>query len=258
MPFATLALTRRPPLAEVRLSRPERANPIDVRFLDELDETAATLSDDADVRAVLLTAEGDVFSSGWDLSAVGEEAMRAARAHIGERLPFRCLELLPQPVIACLEGNATGAGLELALACDVRIAAEGVTLALPEVALGFLPSAGGTQRLPRIAGRGKALEMILLGEPVDAAAALGCGLVNAVVPREEVRGVAEKLAGAIASRGPLAVRYAKEAVLRGLDMPLEQALRYETDLTVILQTTADRAEGVRAFLDKRAPEFRGE
>ena len=121
-----------------------------------------------------------------------------------------------------------------------------------------MPSAGATQRLPRLVGRGKASEMILLGEQLDAAAALACGLVSAVVPAGELHAHGRALAERIAAQGPIAVRYAKEAVLRGLDMPLEQALRYETDLTVILQTTADRAEGVRAFLEKRPADLRGE
>ncbi len=120
-----------------------------------------------------------------------------------------------------------------------------------------MPCGGGTQRLPRLVGRAKAAEMILLGQSLDAAAALACGLVNRVAPRGEARAAAERLARTMASRGPLALRYAKEAINRGLDMPLEQALRYETDLTVILQTTRDRAEGVRAFLEKRPPRFEG-
>jgi enoyl-CoA hydratase len=171
--------------------------------------------------------------------------------------PFGCLAELPQPVVCAINGDAFGAGLELALACDVRIASEGASFALPDISLGLLPVAGGTQRLPRLVGRGKALEMVLTGEPVDAQEALRIGLVGAVAPPEVLATVAEAVASRIAERGPLAVRYAKEAVSRGIDMPLEQSLRYETDLTVILQTTEDRAEGVKAFLEKRRPEFKG-
>jgi enoyl-CoA hydratase len=160
-------------------------------------------------------------------------------------------------VVCAINGDAIGAGLELALACDVRIAADGATLSVPEVSLGLLPLAGGTQRLPRLIGRGKALEMILTGEPIDTQEALRVGLVSAVVPRERLLAEAEAIASRIAERGPLAVRYAKEAIARGLEMPLEQALRFETDLTIILQTTEDRAEGVRAFLEKRKAEFKG-
>jgi enoyl-CoA hydratase/carnithine racemase len=162
-----------------------------------------------------------------------------------------------QPVICAVNGDATSAGLELALACDLRIAAEGARFSLPETASGLLPMAGGSQRLPRLVGRGEALRLLLLAEPIDAAEALRIGLVSAVVPGERLLAEAEALAFRLASRGPIALRYAKEAVRRGLEQPLDQALRFETDLTVILQTTEDRAEGVRAFLEKREPRFRG-
>jgi enoyl-CoA hydratase/carnithine racemase len=247
MRFETLAVARRGPVAEIRLNRAARGNPIDAPFLAELAVATAQIHEDPSTLAVLLTADGACFSSGH---AAGDDGA-------GDLLPFRCLELMAQPVIAVIEGDATGAGLELALACDMRIAAEDALLALPDVATGRMPSSGATQRLPRLVGRAKAAEMILLGEPLSGAVAVACGLVNHIAARGQVRADAERLAATIASRGPLAVRYAKEAMLRGLDMPLDQALRYETDLTVILQTTADRAEGVRAFLEKRPPKFEG-
>jgi len=252
MRFDTIAISRHGPVAEIRLNRPARRNPIDRPFLDDLDAAAAMLHDDASVSVVLLSAEGAVFSAG---RVTGAAALDEAPAR--DALPFRCLETMAQPVIALVEGDALGAGLELALACDVRIAADRATFALSGLAAGSMPRAGGTQRLPRLVGRAKAAEMILLGEALNAAAALACGLVNHVAPAAEARAAAERLAQAMASRGPLALRYAKEAINRGLDMPLEQALRYETDLTVILQTTHDRAEGVRAFLEKRPPRFEG-
>jgi enoyl-CoA hydratase len=162
-----------------------------------------------------------------------------------------------QPVIAVIEGDAREEGLELALACDIRIASDEAVLRHGAVAAGRLPAWGATQRLPRLAGRGAAAAMILLGEPLRASDAARCGLVNMISPRAEVRAAAHRLASVMASRGPLALRYAKEAMRHGLDMPLEQALRYETDLTVILQTTHDRREGVQAFLQKRPPRFSG-
>jgi len=247
--FTTFNVERRGRVAEIRMARPDRGNPIDARFLDELDAAAQALHDDPEVSAVLLTAEGDVFSSGRLADAEGMAEPR--------RLPFRALETVCPPIIAVIEGDAIGAGLELALACDLRIAAEEAMLALPDVAMGVAPAGGATARLPRIAGRGLAAEMILLSARVDGRRALACGLVNEALPRPGVRQRAEQIAGDIAHQGPIAVRYAKEAIVRGLDMPLEQALRYETDLTIILQTTADRAEGVRAFLEKRPPQFEG-
>ena len=250
MRYETIVIERRGAIAEVRLNRPERGNPVDARFLDELDAACAAIHDDAAVRCVLLTAAGDHFSHGWDT-----DAPPPARR---EPSPFRSLELMGQPVIACVQGGAIGAGLELALACDVRIAAEGAMFALPDVEMGMVPRAGGTQRLPRLVGPAKAAELVLLGGTLDVGAALACGLVNHVTPRDALLAAAERMAGRIAEQGPLAVRYAKEAMQRGMDMPLDQALRFETDLTVILQTTADRAEGVAAFLEKRSPEFTGE
>jgi enoyl-CoA hydratase/carnithine racemase len=156
-----------------------------------------------------------------------------------------------------VNGPAISGGLELALACDIRIAAPTAAFSLPEVTQGAIPGGGGTQRLPRIVGRAKALDMVLTGRTLDADEALRCGLVTSVADDEDCTAEAISLAGRIAERGPLAVRYAKEAVHRGTEMPLEQALRYETDLTVILQTTNDRAEGVRAFVEKRKPQFDG-
>ena len=254
MKYSTIAVSHTAPIAEIRLNRPDRGNPIDGQLLDEIDAAVDEIDNDPSVLAVLLTAEGEVFSHGWEDNA-SEFAASAVREN--HRLPFRSLELMGQPVIACVEGDAIGAGLELALACDVRVAAEGVMLAMPDVAVGGMSALGGTQRLPRLVGRSLAASMILLGEPIDAQRGLTCGLVNDVVPRGEVRPRAIALAERIAAQGPVAVRYAKEAMARGLDMPLEQALRYETDLTVILQTTADRAEGVRAFMEKRKPRFEG-
>lgn len=254
MRYETITISQHGPIAEIRLNRPARGNPIDWRFLDDLAAATGEIHDDAAVLAVLLTAEGDVFSSGSDSANDGDGATHALAESVP---PFRCLELMGQPVIAVIEGAATGAGLELALACDVRFAAEDSLLSFPDVSTGIVPSGGATQRLPRLIGRARAAEMILLGEPVTGAAAASWGLVNHATPRKDVRAAAIAFASKIAERGPVAVRYAKEAMLQGLDMPLDQALRYETDLTVILQTTADRAEGVRAFIEKRPPKFEG-
>ena len=240
----TLALDLRPPMAEIRLTRGTQANPIDQALIDELASAIARISDDPAINCVLLTAEGPAFSRGCTSAA-------------GAAPSFRNLELMPQPAVAVIEGPAEGAGLELALACDLRIASERATFALPQISERAVPSSGATQRLPRLIGRARAAQMILAGEQVDAATAFAWGLVNAVTAAGDAVAQAERRAAAICARGPLAVRYAKEAIARGLDMPLDQALRYETDLTVILQTTADRAEGVRAFLDKRTSRFEG-
>jgi enoyl-CoA hydratase/carnithine racemase len=247
-------------IALLTLCRPEDGNSLDAALVHELARACESLAADDSLRAVLLAAEGDIFSRGWDWEALlGEttDPVAALRSRGIPPDPFGCLAGLPQPVICALNGDAIGAGLELALACDVRIAAEGARFSLPEVSLGLLPLAGATQRLPRLIGRGRALEMILTGDTVSADDAPHIGLVSAVVPRDRLLAEAEAIASRIAERGPLAVRYAKEAVSRGLEMPLEQALRFETDLTIILQTTEDRAEGVKAFLGKQKPDFKG-
>lgn len=263
MPEPSLTLEKRGPIAHLALARPERGNLIDGEVVRALRDACDTLRDDPNVRAVVLTGKGDVFSGGWDWAALagesasGEDLLEDARLHglLGD--PFGRLAELPQAVICAINGDALGGGLALALACDIRITSEGARLGLPETQMGLLPMGGAMQRLVRLAGRGTALQMALTAEPLTADDALRAGIVSAVAPRDRLLSDAEALAQRIAEVGPLAVRYAKEAVLRGVDMPLEQALRFETDLTIILQTTEDRAEGVRAFLEKRRPEFKG-
>lgn len=255
-----LSLDRRGPTAFLTLGRSATRNAIDGSMLLGLADACQAIAADGEVRAVVLSAVGDVFSSGWDwedLVAGAPDPAAALRRRGLPGDPFGCLAGLPLPVVCALNGDALDAGLELALACDIRIAAEGARLGFPQTGMGLLPLAGGAQRLARLAGRGKAIEILLTGEPIDAREALRCGLVSAVAPRERLRAETEAIASRIAGRGPLATRYAKEAVSRGIDMPLEQALRFETDLTIILQTTEDRAEGVRAFLEKRKPDFKG-
>jgi enoyl-CoA hydratase/carnithine racemase len=160
-------------------------------------------------------------------------------------------------VIAAISGDVIGQGLELALACDLRIASETSHFGLPQIKTGHLPSDGGTQRLSRLVGRGKGLEMILTGEIIDAQEALRIGLVNKVVPKKDLMEVTMKMAQEMASRGPIALRYIKEAIYKGMDMTLEQGLRLEADLYLILHTTKDRTEGIQAFRGKRKPKFEG-
>lgn len=258
MTYRTLTLEKKGHLAYVSLCRPAEGNVFNQQALSELAAAAAAINDDPNSYVAILTGEGDVFCSGWDVSRIADETpMEWARRErvLGDSFSF--LGRLSRPVVAAVNGDALSAGLELALACDVRICSENARFGLPETGFGLLPMAGGTQRLPRVVGRAKALEMVLTGEIIDAAEALRIGLVSKVVPKARLFAEAEALAEEIAHRGPLAVRYAKEAVQRGVEMPLEQALRFETDLTIILQTTEDRAEGVRAFLEKRDPHFKG-
>ncbi len=256
MSYRTLALERRGHVAWIRLARPERGNPVDRVFLDELEEACDAVNDDREAYVAVLTADGDVFSRGWDLPP-STNTLAELMAVVRGQPPFAGVDRMGPPVIAAVNGDAAGAGLELALACDIRVAAEGARFSLPETSFGLLPMAGGTQRLPRLIDAGSAMEMILAGRELDAAEALRTGLVTHVAPRQRLDRLAEDIANTIAGRGPIAVRYAKEALRRGLEMPLTEALRFETDLTILLQTTEDRAEGVRAFTEKRRPRFQG-
>ncbi|MBM4433451.1 MAG: hypothetical protein FJ025_05565, partial [Chloroflexi bacterium] len=163
---------------------------------------------------------------------------------------------IPQPVIAAINGDALGEGLELALACDIRLASKEVKLGFHQLAQGFIPTDGGTQRLPRIVGKGKALELILTAETISAEEAFEIGLVNKVVSKENLASEMEALAQTLAGKAPIALRYVKEAVNKGLDLTLEQGLRLEADLYFLLHTTSDRSEGITAFLQKRRPDFK--
>lgn len=247
MDFHTLRLQIDGPIARITLARPDTANRIDERMLRELSDACEAIAADDAVCVTLLSADGPDFCTGWDASVSNVPALD----------PFGALAALPAPVVATINGAAISAGLELALACDVCIAADNARFALPEVSEGTLPRAGGSQRLPRVVGRTVASQMLLLGDELDAQAAYRAGLISRVVPAEQLATEAEALCQRIAAHGPLALRYAKEAVHHGSELSLDQALRYELDLSVILQTTYDRTEGVQAFMEKRPPKFEG-
>jgi len=216
----------------------------------ELSDLRSEIAWDDDLRVLLFKGYED---RGFDLEppqdpAEGEIAFYSITHEIAE---------FEKPVVSPIGGHALGWGLELALTADIRIASETSRLGLPQITLGQLPWEGGTQRLPRAIGRAKALEMVLTGESIDAAEAYRIGLVHRVLPASEVTQEAMTLAQAMASKGPLALRYAKEAVNKGMDMTLLQGLRLEADLYCILQTTADRTEGIRAYQQKKTPVFKG-
>ncbi|MGI8551067.1 MAG: enoyl-CoA hydratase/isomerase family protein [Dehalococcoidia bacterium] len=257
MPLQTLVLDLRPPLAIVTLNRPERNNRIDRQMIEELRSVVTDFGDEGLIRAVIITGTDAVFSAGWDSELLLDVRLLPQRRDASLATGFQFLADAPLPVIAAVNGEALSAGFELALACDLRVAASTARFGFPETIDDRLPMAGGTQRLARIAGRAMALELILTGESIDAPTAFGRGIVTVVTAGDTLLDEAIRLASLIASRGPIAVRLGKEAIHQGLDMPLEQALRYETDLTVLLQTTHDRAEGVQAFVEKRSPRFEG-
>lgn len=247
MAYETIVYDKKEPIASITLNRPRTGNAIDAQMATELAEVCRGINQDEEISAVILKAAGGVFSSGsepQDWEAGGQASGAIAS--------------LERVVIAAINGDAIGQGLEMALACDIRIAADGAGFCLPHTSYGMIPSGGGTQRLPRLVGKGKALEMVLTAEPIDAAEAFRIGLVNKVVSSEELLSAAEEMAKGTITKGPISLRYAKEAVNKGLDLTLEQGLRLEADLYFLIQTTDDRMEGIRAFLEKRPPQFKGE
>ena len=260
MELINIRVEKRPPLAVVTLDRPKALNAIDGATLTELETVFEELAGDPGIRVVLLTgAGGRAFAAGADIRELAALAAAESRAFAlrGQGV-FRRIETLGKPVIACVQGFALGGGCELAMACTVRIAAQDARFAQPEVKLGIIAGYGGTQRLPRLVGRGAALKILLTGAIIDAPEALRIGLVDEVVPAAELMTRAEALAMEIAANAPLAVTATLRAVDEGLNLPLDLALLREADGFHDLCSTSDKAEGTAAFLEKRAPQWRGE
>ena len=249
-PFKTLQSHRRGPQLRIALNRPRAANRVNTQMALELAELAEAANRDDAIRVVVLSGRGRTFSSGWEAVRVrtsDQQSLQAAAA----------IARIEKPVVAAINGDAVGQGLELALAADLRIAARGARLGMPHLSRGAIPWDGGTQRLPRLIGRAKALEMLLTGEVIDAEEARRIGLVSQVVEPEDLNAVVDQVADQIARAAPIAARYAKEAVARATDIPLDDGMRLEADLSILLHSTKDRAEGIRSFLERRQPRFRG-
>jgi enoyl-CoA hydratase/carnithine racemase len=259
MSYETIVWEAAEGVATLTLNRPEVHNAMNERMRRELTECFGALVADDEVRVVVVTGAGErAFSAGADIREFVEPQAPTRFRETRRRVDFRQLmDRCPQPIIAAIRGYAFGGGLELALACDIRVAGDDARLGLTEVDLAIIPGGGGTQRLPRLVGRGKALEMILTGARLDAREALRIGLVERVVPAAQVRAAALELAKTLAAKAPVALRYAKEAVAKGLELPLADGIRLENDLSTLLRTTEDRIEGARAFLEKRKPRFTG-
>jgi enoyl-CoA hydratase/carnithine racemase len=261
----TIRFERAGRLAILTIDRPEVHNALDFEASDALVDAWIRFRDDDDLRVAILTgAGGRAFCSGADLRGVGDfyrSLTSAQRLRRSEQMPgiggiTRNLAI-DKPVVAAVNGHCLAGGLEVALACDLRIASENATFGLPEVTRGILPGAGGTQRLPRLVGPARALDLILTGRRIDAQEALRIGLVNRVVPLGELRDQARAVANVIAGNAPLAVRAAKAAVWRGLDLTLDEGLRLEQLLAEPVRQSEDAQEGPRAFLEKRKPEWKG-
>jgi len=245
MAYSTVIYTKKQHVASVVLNRPGEGNAVDGRMAQELAEVCELINRDDDVYAATLTGRGGAFCRGVE---VGSDIYRNAASIAG----------IEKPIIAAINGDALGEGLEIALAGDIRLVSTKARLGLSQITQGRMPSDGGTQRLARIVGRGKAMELLLTGDIISADEALEMGLVSRVVPPEALEEETQELAETIAGKGPIALRYLKEAVNKGMDMTLEQGLRLEADLYFLLHTTADRTEGIKAFREKRKPEFKGE
>ena len=245
MPYRTVKYAKQSHIARLTLNRPSAGNAVDGIMDGEIADICREINADDEIYIVVITGAGPDFCRGVESGSEGTFHPAASLAGID------C------PVIASVNGDALGIGLEMALSCDIRIASDRARFSLPQLAEAHLPADGGTQRLPRIVGPGKALELLLTANTFTAAEALEIGLVSKVVPADALAVETQKLAETVASRGPLALRYLKEAVNKGMDATLEQGLRLEADLYFLLHTTADRTEGINAFREKRPPRFKG-
>lgn len=244
---SAVELTVRDGVASITLARPATGNRLDAEMLAALVDACATAEDDASVRVVVLAARGSAFCAGLPVDcpwppAVWPDGVGAVGT-------------LTKPVVAAIQGEARGWGFALALACDLRVASRAATFVLSEASEGRLPGGGVMGRLARSAGVARALDLALLGTPLPAGQALQWGLVSAVVSPRRLAGAVAEMASELAARAPLALRFAKEAAVKALDLPLAEGIRLEHDLYVLLQTTHDRREGVRAFLERRRPRF---
>ena len=241
------------------INRPEKLNALNADVMAALDAAIEAVRGDASVGVVVITGAGEKsFIAGADIGELSKLSPVEGRAHAlrGQAL-LRKLETLGKPVIAAINGYALGGGCELALACTIRIASENARFGQPEVKLGILPGYGGSQRLPRIVGKGRAMQLCLTAEQIDAAEAHRIGLVNKVVPPGQALAAAREMAAAILANGPLACMFVLDAIGRGLEMPLEEGLFFEATLFGLCAATSDTKEGMTAFLEKRKAAFTG-
>jgi enoyl-CoA hydratase len=244
----------------VTLNRPESMNAINLEMRKVIADTIHDVDADESIRAVVVRGAGErAFCAGADVKEFKpSDSLHAARLLREPPGWNDVIAACRKPTIAAIQGFCLGGGLELALACDIRLASPEAVFGLTEVRLAIIPGAGGTQRLPRVVGVGHAMRLILTGEKIDSGEALRIGLISDLVPKETLIDCAVALANRICEGGPLALTYAKEAIRRGIDLPIADGLRLEADLATLLTNTADRLEGATAFMERRKPEYRGE
>ncbi|HXY48787.1 MAG TPA: enoyl-CoA hydratase-related protein [Terriglobales bacterium] len=259
MTLENILLDKKNSIAYVTVNRPKVLNALNLATMDELRAAFHDLKNDTGVRAVILTGAGEkAFMAGADIGELSKHDAVSGKeyTHRGQSV-LNLIERLGKPVIACINGFALGGGCEIAMACTLRLASENAKLGQPEVKLGMIPGYGGTQRLPRLVGKGIAMQLVLTGEPISAQEAHRIGLVNEVTAPAELIPRAEAIAQKIMANAPLAVQYAMEAVNHGMELTLTEGLYLEATLFGVCCATQDKAEGTRAFLEKRPPVFKG-
>ncbi|HEY0384802.1 MAG TPA: enoyl-CoA hydratase-related protein [Pyrinomonadaceae bacterium] len=256
--YETLLVERRNRVAIITINRPDKRNALNIQTRTEGALALEELADDESVGVVVFTGAGDkAFIAGADIGEfAGRTALTQREVMLGRSL-FTAIDSFPKPVIAMINGYCLGGGCELALCCDLRIASETASFGQPEINLGIIPGGGGTQRLTRLVGEGKAMEMILTGDILDARTAFNLGLVNLVVPAADLEAKTMEIASRIAEKSPIALRMAKEAVKLASRSNLDEGLRREVDLFALCFSSEDKDEGVSAFLEKRKPSFKG-
>jgi enoyl-CoA hydratase len=259
MAFDNLLLERDGAVAIVTINRPKVLNALNSETIDELRRAILELEADDGIRATVLTGAGEkAFVAGADINELAVQTPVTGREHaLAGQQVFDLVENMGKPVIAAINGFALGGGCELAMACTLRLAADTAKLGQPEIALGLLPGYAGTQRLPRLVGKGKAMEMMLTGAQITAEEAQRIGLVNRVVPAPDLMNAAKALAAQLARSAPIAMRYIINAVNKGFEMPFAEACQYEATLFGLVASTEDMREGTKAFLEKRKAEFKG-
>ena len=259
MDLSNVKLEKKNAIAYVTIDRPKVLNALNMATMQELWQIFSDLKDDKHVRVVILTGSGEkAFVAGADINELAKNDPVVAKAYTHKgQATLDLIENLGKPVIACINGFALGGGCEIAMACTMRLASENAKLGQPEVKLGIIPGYGGTQRLPRLVGKGIAMQLLLAGEMISAQEAHRIGLVNEVVPAAELISRAQAIAGKIIANGPLAVQYTMEAVNKGMEMPLAEGLYLEAVLFGAACATEDKREGTTAFLEKRQAAFKG-